>query len=494
MKFLHSLQALAFVMLVCASTGCARWTLFPKSAAPIPGPTENSSSSLQQAAGGEPAASANGEDAAANVRQALNDLQQLEPALAMARLAERQGEPDEARRQYLRYMEKNPRHPLPHHRLGVMAAREAKYAEAEEHFRMAGRLAPPSAQLLSDMGYLYYLQDRLGEAENLLRQATTMEPANHNANNNLALVLGAKGNMSHSLSQFRRVNDEAHARANVAFLHSQRGDLEASRQEYLKALTLDKTLTTAARALLQVEEARKREVVALAEYKANAGDEFIAGQNAQPTHMTVQPQAMPQAQQMQMHSTQMQAAHVQSQPMQTAQSSAQQMANYPTQPVQQTAYSQYPALQAKPNYPMTSPQQFSQTSTPAAEGVNQTAMLMPIPQPPEESNVPAEGISSSFEDSAVRTASYEETGSAFSASEPRSVASPQTSAQGGATNMHSSEDRWGSAWQQLTDASKTVSDEQDSVQWAQPDSDPQSSETPETDTPASGGVSISIGG
>lgn len=60
---------------------------------------------------------------------------------------------------------------------------------------------------------------------------------------------------------FKRVNSEAEACANVAYVLAQNGDLSQSQQMYLRALTLDNRMRAAAQAALQIkerEEARSR--------------------------------------------------------------------------------------------------------------------------------------------------------------------------------------------------------------------------------------------
>jgi len=295
MKRVTRLMVIKVAMVLFATSGCARWTLWPGSSTPAPeqqptAPQQQASAGREQAGRSQERPSllkavglSRSQEAPGapqqQMKQMLNeDLARLDPALAIARLTERQGDPNEARRQYLRYLEKHPEHPLPHHRLGVMAARQAKYKEAEVHFQKAAQLGPPNAELLSDMGYLYYLQNRLQEAEAVLRQASKMEPANQTATNNLALVLGAKGNFDNSLRHFRKVNEEGEARANLAFVFSQHGNLEKARGEYLQALTVDNSLKNAAKALLQVEKARKRRNNAIGRQPETTGEELIEGQ------------------------------------------------------------------------------------------------------------------------------------------------------------------------------------------------------------------------
>ena len=283
MKRLNAFAALMLAATLIASVGCARWTILPRTpGSPTADGKRMGPKNLMQAmrssdtnAESQPGQQRQVAGEQQNGPQHANDLATLDPALAIARLTERQGDPGDAKRQYLRYIEKHPEHPVPHHRLGVMAAKEAKYEEAEARFTKAAQLSKPSAELLSDLGYLYYLQSRMPEAERLLRQASQLEPSNQTVHNNLALVLGAKGNFDESLRNFRRVNEEGQARANLAYSLSQNGQLDNARAEYLNALTLDNQLNNAAKALLQVEEARKREQTAIGRHQEALGDDLI---------------------------------------------------------------------------------------------------------------------------------------------------------------------------------------------------------------------------
>jgi Flp pilus assembly protein TadD len=274
MSYSRTMQRWALTAILLATCGCARWTVWPQ-ANDLETAADGSAEQSLLALRGRPALARRPQDAAnatdrhadlaggpAKPESIPEDLKDLDPSLAIARLSERQGDGDQARRLYSAYLERNPRHPLPHHRLGVMAARSAKFEEAEQHFQAALKIGSPSTELLCDLGYLYYLQDRLQEAEEVLRQACAADPANQAACNNLALVYAGQGEFDKSMRYFRRVNDDAEAHANVAFMLAQHGRMEHSRSAYLRALTLDKSLKTAAKALLQVEETRKAEELA----------------------------------------------------------------------------------------------------------------------------------------------------------------------------------------------------------------------------------------
>ena len=62
------------------------------------------------------------------------DTQPLESVACLARLSERHGKPDDASRLYRYILNKEPNHQTAHHRLGVIAAKEANFEQAESHF------------------------------------------------------------------------------------------------------------------------------------------------------------------------------------------------------------------------------------------------------------------------------------------------------------------------------------------------------------------------
>ena len=176
----------------------------------------------------------------------------FEREVSVARLSERHGQPQQAKTIYRAIIKKNPKNLISHHRLGVIAARTGDYKQAHFHFKNAMELATPSAQLLNDIGYAFYLQERLEEAEPILREALQVDSGNKQARNNLALVLGEQGRFKASLAEFKKVVSEPEAYANLAYVQSQSGDIETAKANYNSALTLDSTLRPAAEALMQL--------------------------------------------------------------------------------------------------------------------------------------------------------------------------------------------------------------------------------------------------
>jgi Flp pilus assembly protein TadD len=251
----RELKLLLFAALCSAwlpGCGSLRWgssgdqigSLPPREAA---APSQGSAPASQT---GLPASPANaGKPAASDPQMNL-----LEGQFAMARLCERRGESEQAEQMYCALLQKAPQDARVHHRLAVLAVKKADFAKADEQFRLARTFAPPTAELLSDIGYSCYLQQQFPQAEETLRAALNLEPTCATAINNLALVLGREGRFQESLDLFKRTNSEAEAYANLAYVFSQNGKTAQAKEMYLRALTLDNTMRAAAQAMLQIEE------------------------------------------------------------------------------------------------------------------------------------------------------------------------------------------------------------------------------------------------
>lgn len=184
--------------------------------------------------------------------RSVSKTERREATLACARLCERHNDAGQARRIYQALIKENPKQVEPYHRLAVLAAKEGNFAEAEAYFQKALAAGPATAELLSDMGYALYLQDRLPEAEKALRRAVEVDPNYLAAHNNLGLVLGQQGKFDAAMASFRKAGSAAQAHANMGYVYATRGELDQAEREYSRALTLDQELRPAAEALIQV--------------------------------------------------------------------------------------------------------------------------------------------------------------------------------------------------------------------------------------------------
>ena len=151
--------------------------------------------------------------------------QELDRALSVARLTERQGNLDEAMITYRKILEADPDNVLAHHRVGVVAVKERRFEDARLSFETAMRLAEPNAELLNDVGYLHYLRQDLPNAEATFRQSLAKDPRNKLARNNLGLALAEQGRFDEALAEFRQVGTEAEAFSNLAYIQVKIGEL-----------------------------------------------------------------------------------------------------------------------------------------------------------------------------------------------------------------------------------------------------------------------------
>lgn len=179
-------------------------------------------------------------------------LDRLTKNYSEARILERRKDYVGAARLYQEVLAEEPKSRDCYHRLGVMAAVQGKYDEAHAHYQTALSCDTPTADLLGDIGYCFYMQQNLEQAEQSLRQAIALQPQHRQSLNNLAMVLGEQGKLEESYQLFRQANSEAEAESNFAYLCAHCGDLAAAQQHFSRALSIDPTMKPAAEALLQV--------------------------------------------------------------------------------------------------------------------------------------------------------------------------------------------------------------------------------------------------
>ena len=178
---------------------------------------------------------------------------ELEREFSVARLAERQNNRPRAKEIYTSILKQNENHTDSLHRMGVLLARDARYHEAQDYFRRAIHSGEsPGPDLLTDMGYAYLLQGNYQEAQLALFRSLENRPNDRRTLNNLGLALGMQGEYHRAARLFERAGDMASARANLAYVMSQRGDIELATHQYHQALESDDELAVAAQALLQL--------------------------------------------------------------------------------------------------------------------------------------------------------------------------------------------------------------------------------------------------
>ena len=172
--------------------------------------------------------------------------------MSLARLAERHGNLSGSKKLYRGVLAESPQHPLALHRMGVIAGKEGEYDHAIEYLTQASAAAGPTAEIYSDLGYVYYLQDNHELARQSLEKSLELDPDYAAARTNLGIVYAELGDDDRALQEFRRTLSEAEALSNLAYIQSQRGDLQLAEKNFVKALDINKNLRPAAEALVQL--------------------------------------------------------------------------------------------------------------------------------------------------------------------------------------------------------------------------------------------------
>ena len=174
--------------------------------------------------------------------------------IARGRNFERSGQWDKARRVYEDLRKREPENAAIGHRLGVVADAERRHGEAQQLFLFALERQPNDPQIMNDLGYCFYLQGSLSQAEPYLRQSVAMQPGNARFRNNLGLVLGHLGRVPEALAEFRAGGSEADAQFNMAFVYASQERTDESKQCFRNALSIDPTHRRAREALASFEE------------------------------------------------------------------------------------------------------------------------------------------------------------------------------------------------------------------------------------------------
>lgn len=182
-----------------------------------------------------------------------------ERLVSLARLEERHGKYAESEAILKRVLEVDPQNVAAHHRMGVIAVREGRVDEGLASLQLAQTASKkPSAELLTDLGYCWYLKNDSQAAERCLREALTLDPRSKRAHNNLGIIYGERGDFDASLAEFRQAGSEAEARANLAYVQTRFGNLGEAEKNYHAALAADGNLRSAAEALVQITELRAK--------------------------------------------------------------------------------------------------------------------------------------------------------------------------------------------------------------------------------------------
>lgn len=124
----------------------------------------------------------------------------------------------DARIQYEAVLNLSPNHATAHHMMGRINDQAKNFQRAESHYLQALSANPEDANLLSDLGYSYLQQGRLGEAREHLMKAITLDPDLKIAKVNMGAVYAYSGDQAGALAWLRQAGTEQQAQETLASL------------------------------------------------------------------------------------------------------------------------------------------------------------------------------------------------------------------------------------------------------------------------------------
>ncbi|WP_051216286.1 tetratricopeptide repeat protein [Ferrimonas futtsuensis] len=172
--------------------------------------------------------------------------------------------------------------------LGILKDLSGDYADAREYYRLVLNRAPSAANVLTNLGYSYYLDGNLRQAEIHLRQAVQKQPDFKRAWNNLGLVYARMKHYKRALVALKQVMPEADALNDLgyfAMLEGRYGDaqelfwkaIDASPIYFAKAQdNLEKLRELQGKATAGANHYRPVNLLLEAEYKAKISAEPIS--------------------------------------------------------------------------------------------------------------------------------------------------------------------------------------------------------------------------
>ena len=154
--------------------------------------------------------------------------------------------------------------------LGLLRARQKRYAEAIAFFEQAMAVRPSYMDPYKNRASIYAEMSRFDEADRGFRQAVTLAPLSGEAHNAYAHFLLDRGRTDEALTQFRLsdANDpNAEAEENLGDLLAAKGDTQHARAAFEAALAFNSIDSHARFALAALDEQENRYADAMREYR-----------------------------------------------------------------------------------------------------------------------------------------------------------------------------------------------------------------------------------
>ena len=175
--------------------------------------------------------------------------------IATARLLESRQEFVKAQAEYEKAVKAEPKNLTALVSLARLQDRQGNPDEAIATYQRAIKAHPKSAMVHNDLGLCYARKRDLASAIAMLHKAVEMEPNKSNYRNNLATVLVESGRPDDALRHLTAVHPPAAAHYNLAYLLNHRGQIDLARRHLMQAAQLDPSFTPAQQMLAQLDAA-----------------------------------------------------------------------------------------------------------------------------------------------------------------------------------------------------------------------------------------------
>ncbi|BDY05952.1 tetratricopeptide repeat protein [Ferrimonas sp. YFM] len=120
--------------------------------------------------------------------------------------------------------------------LGILKDLSGEYGQARDYYRLVLARAPSAANVLTNIGYSYYLDGNLRQAEIHLRQAVQKQPDFKRAWNNLGLVYARMKHYKRALVALKQVMPEADALNDLGYFAMLEGRYGDAQELFWKAI------------------------------------------------------------------------------------------------------------------------------------------------------------------------------------------------------------------------------------------------------------------
>ena len=196
----------------------------------------------------------------------------MTPALYVqaAQYSENQGTIAQAKQQFERALELDPRNVNTLIAFARFHDRQGNADEALRRYQQARSLAPTNTMVLNDLGLFHARRGDLAASLDALQQAVRLDPRNVRYRNNLAAALIESKRVSEAVDVLRTVHPEATALFNVACLLSMKNETQQAASLLEQSLRIDPSLVAASQMLQGI---RNRDTMLAQPAMPPSGDE-----------------------------------------------------------------------------------------------------------------------------------------------------------------------------------------------------------------------------